>query len=183
MNSAQGVGLYLSLQRAVNGEGAEVAFPGTEGGWTCKHTDSSQDLLARAEIHYALHPESCGNGRSFNASDGRVVRWCGKWPRLCEYFGLRGVGPNEDTKKLGAAKRFADAHQKEWEALAKQHGLKQGIMEKHSWGFMDGTMGMFSFDRHFDMSAAREAGFTEEIDTVKGYTTAFDRMREAKIIP
>lgn len=183
MNSAQGIGLFLSLQRAVHGENAEVSFPGSEGAWTCKHTDTSQDILAKQEIFCALHPEQCGWGKAFNAADGNVTRWCEKWPKLCAYFGLRGVPPDEETKKLGTAKQFVNAHQKTWQELVKEHGLKEGIMEKYSWGFMDGTMGHFDFDRQFDLSAIRAVGFEEEVDSSDGYRVAFDRMRAARIIP
>lgn len=62
--------------------------------------------------------------------------------------------------------------------------MKTGIYEKYSWGFIDGVTIAFDFDRQYDMTAVREAGFEEEVDTVKdGYFLAFDRMKEAKIIP
>ena len=44
-------------------------------------------------------------------------------------------------------------------------------------------MTVFDFDRHYDLSNAKSVGFNEKIDTVEGYRTAFERMREAKIIP
>lgn len=56
-------------------------------------------------------------------------------------------------------------------------------MENFSWPFLYFVMTVFDFDRQYDLSAAREVGFAETIDTVKGYTTAFERMREASIIP
>jgi hypothetical protein len=39
--------------------------------------------------------------------------------------------------------------------------------------------GQIRFDRQYDLSKARSVGFKETIDTVKGYTMAFDRMRAA----
>ena len=56
-------------------------------------------------------------------------------------------------------------------------------MEKYSWGFLFFITTGFDFDRQYDLSACRSVGFLDEIDTVKGYTISFDRMREAKIIP
>ena len=102
MNVAQGLGFYLTLWKAVNGEGSEVPFPGTSDSWENKHTDTFQDVLARSEIYAALNPENCGNGRSFNASDGPVVTWSEKWPRICQYFGLKGVGPRSGSGNMGA---------------------------------------------------------------------------------
>lgn len=40
-----------------------------------------------------------------------------------------------------------------------------------------------TFDRQYDLSACREVGFEEKIDTLKGYELAFERMRIAKVIP
>jgi hypothetical protein len=40
-----------------------------------------------------------------------------------------------------------------------------------------------TFDRQYDLSAVREIGFDEHVDTVQGYYTAFDRMKAARIIP
>lgn len=41
----------------------------------------------------------------------------------------------------------------------------------------------FDFDRQYDLSRSREVGFSEEIDTVEGYIKAWERMRDAKILP
>jgi len=44
--------------------------------------------------------------------------------------------------------------------------------------------GEFSaFDRHYDIGEARRIGFAERVDPVEGYKIAFERMREANIIP
>ena len=68
-----------------------------------------------------------------------------------------------------------------WQKMVQKHNLKQGIMESYSWGFL--RVLRRYFDCQYDLSKARSVGFDEKIDTVKGYTTAFQRMREAKIIP
>ncbi len=39
------------------------------------------------------------------------------------------------------------------------------------------------FNREYDLSKAREVGFHEEVDTVEGYRIAFERMKNAKILP
>jgi len=49
--------LYLSLYAAVEGKGAECAFPGTEKSWKIKSNDSSQDIVAKFVIYASLHPE------------------------------------------------------------------------------------------------------------------------------
>jgi hypothetical protein len=46
------------------------------------------------------------------------------------------------------------------------------------------TRGAFSeFDRTFDLGEAGRIGFTELVDPVEGYKVAFNRTRDAKILP
>ncbi|KAI9721321.1 MAG: hypothetical protein M1828_005181 [Chrysothrix sp. TS-e1954] len=180
MNCAQGLGLWLSLVREIEDQGAKVPFPGTDKSWLCKHTDSSQDILARSEIHIALHRDTCMNASQFNSADGAVVTWSDKWPGICKYFGLQGTLPGSEPYSIEA---WVKSNQQAWQALAQKHNLRQGIFENFSWPFLYFVMTAFDFDRHYDLSALRSTGFTESLDTVGGYTTAFDRMSAAKIIP
>lgn len=180
MNITQGVGFYLSLYRAVHGEGAEVSFVGTQKSWVNKHTDTFQDILAQEEIHLALNDDNIASGTSFNAADGNVVTWREKWPELAAYFGLKGTGPGAEPVDCAA---FAKKHSSEWRKLEEKNGLKQGIFEKYSWGFVSGVCVAFDFDRQYDLSDCRKVGFNETISTAKGYLTSFERMRAAKILP
>lgn len=182
MNAAQGLGLYLSLYRAVHGAGTRVLFPGSPSGWRCKHTDTSQDILARMEIFAALHRDTCGGGAAFNIADGDVTTWAQKWPGLCAYFGLVGEGPAPEGG-YEPLDQFAKKNQHVWDRVVEEHGLKAGRLEAYPWAFLYFIMDQFDFDRQYDLSKARAVGFDETVDTVKGYTMAFDRMRAAKIIP
>lgn len=107
MNAAQGLGFYCTLWKALHGSGSEVPFPGSEKAWKCKHTDTSQDILARFEIYASLNGEKTGQGKSFNCSDGPVVTWSEKWPRIAEYFGLKGTGPGPNSGKMGSMGQWA----------------------------------------------------------------------------
>lgn len=180
---AQGLGLYLTLWREVHGEGSTVPFPGTEGGYQCKHTDTFQDILAKQEIYVSLNRDKAPHGSSFNCANGDLVTWEQKWPDLCKYFGLQGGPPGPKAVSLEDYQSFVKTHQSKWDALVKSHGLKEGIMENYSWGFMFGVTAAFDFDRQYDLSAARTAGFKEKIVTNDGYRLAFHRMQQAKIIP
>ena len=132
------------------------------------------------EIYAALNPGKCGNGSAFNIADGEVTTWSQKWPGICEYFGLVGEGPKESYEPLD---EFARKNQRVWDRLVEERGLKAGRLEAYGWAFLYFIMDKFDFDREYDLSKARSVGFKESIDTVKGYTTAFDRMRAAKVIP
>lgn len=179
MNCAQGLGLYLSLYRAIHGEGAKITFPGTQGGWTHKHTDTAQDLVAKFEIHAALHPAECGDGKAFNIGNTPPTTWADKWPGICAYFGLKGEGPG-DYEPLD---EFAKKNAKVWDDVIEKHGLKKGRLEKYGWGFLDFVMAKANFDRQYDQTAAQAVGFNDTTDIVDSYKLAFDRMREAKVIP
>lgn len=52
----------------------------------------------------------------------------------------------------------------------------------YAWAVLYFIMDKTDFDRQYDLIKTRSVGFKESIDTVKGYTTAFDRMRATKVI-
>lgn len=180
MNCAQGLGIWLSLAREVHGAGAKIPFPGTQKSWVNKHTDTFQDILARMDIHAAVNHDKCGKGGTFNVADGEVVTWSGKWPGICAAFGLEGTPPGAQPYSI---EEFIKDNEVTWQQMVEKHGLKKGILESFSWPFLFFVMTVFDFDRQYDLSASKEVGFKETIDTVKGYETAFQRMRETKIIP
>ena len=181
MNMAQGIAIYLSLCRSIHGEGAEIAFPGYEHGYHSTHSDTSQDLLTKMEIYASLNPKRCGNGRVFNIADkDEPVTWASVWPGICSYFGLKGVPPQKGSQGM---EQFVQEHMGEWQAICSSHGLDQQAVKSQNWGHVHFMLVQFDFDRQYDLSRAREAGFTESIDTVEGYRIAFERMVAAKIIP
>lgn len=179
MNVAQGLGFYLSLFREVHGAGAECAYPGTAAGYRSRHTDSSQDIIAQMEIFAALEPEKCGGGRAFNVADGEVVTWADIWGGICAYFDLKGAPPTEETETAGI---FVSKHVDRWPGVVERDGLESMDILAHNWWFVERIL-QIPFDRQFDLSSAREVGFKETVDTTRGYTLVFDRMRQAKMIP
>lgn len=44
-------------------------------------------------------------------------------------------------------------------------------------------MTMFDFDRQMSMEAMHKTGYTEDMQTPETWRIAFDRMRQAKVIP
>ncbi|CAN9458137.1 unnamed protein product [Alternaria alternata] len=141
---AQTLALYLSLYRSIEGEGAKCPFPGTEKSWVNKYNESPQDMVAHFSIHASLNPEKTAS-QSFNVG-GQEDSWSGKWPIICDYFGLNGTGPEEGSPQPGA---YIDAHKKEWEELEKKHNLKRGSVDSDIThpGFQYFIMTMFDFDR------------------------------------
>jgi len=182
MGLAQAVGIFLAMYKSVHGEGAEIVFPGNELTWKATHCDTSQDVLAKFHIFASLRPEDV-SGKAFNVADEARVNWEGIWPALCQYFGLKGVGPRpgEEGSLRGVA--WVMAQQGNWKNWVEENDLQDGFIEKASWEMMGLVFGYLIFDKEYDLSALRELGFKESTSTVGGYITAFERMRMAKIIP
>ncbi|KAL5118225.1 hypothetical protein ACEQ8H_003897 [Pleosporales sp. CAS-2024a] len=179
-NLAQTLALYLSLYRAVEGQAAKCPFPGTAKSWVNKYNESPQDMVAHFSIYASLHADKTAS-QSFNVG-GQEDTWSGKWPIICDYFGLKGTGPEEGSPQPGA---YIAAHRMEWDALEQKHNLKRGSVDSdisHP-GFQYFIMTMLDFDRQMSMEASHKAGFTQEIRTPETWKIAFDRMRQAKVIP
>ncbi|OGM49567.1 hypothetical protein ABOM_001734, partial [Aspergillus bombycis] len=180
MNMGYGIAFYLTLYREIYGAGATVSFPGKPHGYRSTHSDTFQDILSKMEIFASLNRDKCPNGSSFNSADGETVSWAQVWPGICSYFGLVGTEPRDDRVNM---EEFVREHRPTWDRLTERHGLKRGIIEHQNWGHTRFMLVDFDFDREFSLENARAVGFRESIATIEGYTTAFDRMVEAKIIP
>jgi len=177
MNLAQSLGLFLAFWKFKKGANSEVPFPGDEIAWTSKHSDTSQDVLAKFHIFASLHPDDV-DGKAFNVADGDVVSWSMVWDGICQFFGLRGIPPNGSVS--GA--QWMKEQRIEWEGWEKEHGLKAGTADKTGWDFMEAIVGA-KVDRQYDLGRSRAIGFEEKYDTIEGYHVAFERMRKAKQIP
>lgn len=183
---AQTLSTYLSLYASVEGAGAEVAFPGTEQSWQIKSNDSSQDVVAKFAIWASLHPDQTHAQRFNTADNASPSSWSVKWPIICEYFGLKGTPPPAGGSGPQPGKYIED-HLEQWKALEKEKGLQTGRVgnERSFGGFQYFIMTMFNFDRDLDMSKVHSTWGKEKIETdAKGaWWVAFDRFREARIIP
>lgn len=179
MNLAQGIAIYLSLKKLVDGDGTIVPFPGSEKSWLCKHSDTHQDVLARMEIFASLHTEECGQGQSFNcANEDEPVQWKDVWPRLCAYFGLNGSGP--DSKAL-PVEEFVKLNKGR---LVSANGFKrEDVVAAQNWPFVHFMLVQSDFDRWYSLEKARSIGFTDKIDTAESYIRSFEKMRKVYIIP
>jgi hypothetical protein len=177
------MGVYLSLWRAVEGEGAEAPFPGTDKSWNALSNDSSSDMIARQTIHLSLHPERVEKGTGYNVADEKTPSsWAKKWPILCAYFGLKGTGPSTNPPEM---RKYIKEHIDVWRKLEEKHGLQTGHADsaKTFPGFEYFLMTQFDFDRQYDMEKMYATGFTEERGTGMAWGLVFDRMRKAKVIP
>lgn len=180
------LGIYLSLRREIDGEGAECPFPGTAASWEALSIDSSSDMIARQTLHVSLtSPWKDRKGEAFNVADARQPScWRQKWPVLCEYFGLKGVKlPQDDPVEV---RKYIRDHIDVWNKMEKKYGLQSGHADSPRTfpGFEYFLLTQFDTDRQYDMTKMYDAaGFTEERSTREAWGGVFDRMRKAKVIP
>jgi hypothetical protein len=182
---ATSLGVFLSLWREINGEGSICPYPGSQNAYVAKSNDSSADMIARQTLHLSLTLLLSQKGEGFNVADSRTPRsWVTKWPEICSYFGLIGIGPpfkGESTE----VRTYIKKHLNIWYGMEKKYSLRSGIAdsERTYKGFEYFLLSQFDFDRQYDMTKMYGTGFVEERDSMQAWGGVFDRMREARIIP
>ncbi|KIW09230.1 uncharacterized protein PV09_00157 [Verruconis gallopava] len=123
------VAFYLSLYRAINGEGAECPYPGTKKAWTAKSILSCSEMIAHQTLYLSLNLPASRKGESFNVADCKYpTTWEQDWPVICKYFGLKGTAPPDDSKDREVRKYIKDNFET-WKRLEKEHGLKTGLAD------------------------------------------------------
>lgn len=184
MNLAQPIALFLSLYAAVHGPGAKVAFPGTQAAYDAsRHTDVAQDVLARFTLFVSLQARARVAQRSFNIgdSDGGVT-WGELWPGLAAYFGLEGVPPSAAAAGEPLGVEWVNANKERWGRWEEEAGVRKGVLESTGWWFFD-WLSKAELERYLDLGEARALGWEESQDTVKSFHDAFDKLKEAGVIP
>lgn len=176
------LGILLSMYASVEGKGVEIPFPGNELSWKAKRSDTSQDILAKFHLFASLHPDQVA-GKTINVADEEFTTWENLWPEVCAYFGLKGVGPSFAKEGKLNGVEWVMAQKDNWDAWVDSNGLKQGFVENSSWDILGAVFAWVVFDKQYDLTVSRELGFKESAPTIEGYITAFNRMKEAKIIP
>ena len=180
---AASLAIYFTLWRSINGAGSTVPFPGNDRSWKVKFNEGGSDMMAKQTIWLSLHPEICGKGEAFNiASKPEWEAWGTLWPKLCEYFGLKGSPPNEDKREVRA---YINDNMDAWSRIEKDNGLRTDIASSKITipGFEILHLDLADFDRQYDMSKIYNAGFTEKHSLMQSWGTTWDRMRKAAMIP
>lgn len=181
---ATSLGVFLSLWREIEGEGAVCPYPGSKKAYGAKSNDSSSDMIARQTLHLSLTLPLSQKGQAFNVADEKQYRsWVTKWPEICSYFGLKGVEPREgDAPEV---RTYIKENIGTWHKMEEKYGLKTGRADsdKTFKGFEYFLLTQFDFDRQYDMTKMYRTGFSEERSTMQAWGGVFDRMRRAKIIP
>ncbi|KAF8169036.1 hypothetical protein K438DRAFT_1909566 [Mycena galopus ATCC 62051] len=168
---------YLSLYRVIEGEGASVAYPGTEQSYDTKFTDASSEMIAKLAIWGSLHPDKAG-GQLLNVADREEPSTMReRWPALAAFFGLVGVGPPAPDAIVLKPGEYAFKHQDVLKARCKKPNDVFGA------AFLDGYGYHFASDRQLSLEKIRGLGFVEEIDPLRSWLKAFERFKEAGMVP
>lgn len=180
---AASLGIYFSLWRMINGKDSSVPFPGNDKSWRAKFNEGGSDMMAKQTIFLSLHPEICGKGEAFNiASSPDWETWETRWPKLCNYFHLKGEPPTADKKEVRA---YITENMETWRRIEKEYNLRTDIASSETTipGFEVLHLDLADFDRQYDLGKIHNAGFTERYDTMQTWGTTWDRMRKARMIP
>ncbi|EXJ56083.1 hypothetical protein A1O7_09014 [Cladophialophora yegresii CBS 114405] len=180
---AASLAIYFSLWRDINGPGSMVPFPGNMKSWIAKHNDAGSEMIGKQMIFLSLHPEVSGNGEAFNvASNFKYDTWEGKWPQLCEYFGLKSAPPSDESKEV---REYINDNIGRWKDIEQKYQLRNDIAQSGVTmpGFEILHLRLADFDRQYDMNKIYKAGFSENYSVMDTWGPTWDKMRKAKMIP
>lgn len=173
MNLGNLIGLYGTLCRET---GTAMQFPGSDIAYRNVLVNvTSAELIGEAAVWAAVNDM---NG-AFNLTNGDVFRWSHVWPKLAEWFGL-DVGepqPISLSQRLGALRPV-------WESLARREGLAETDPDRIALGSFGDFIFHVEKDAIFDVTKARQAGFsgmTLRSDEV--LLAHLEDMRARKLIP
>ncbi|KAL3440282.1 hypothetical protein BJX65DRAFT_316749 [Aspergillus insuetus] len=186
MTYVEPLALYLSLYRYVHGPGAVVPFPGTKNNFVYTYTDSSQDIITRAEIYLSVVKPEAANGEAFNIADTATPGpWSVKWPILAGYFGLKGTGPGAWGEKggWGEIDTWWNEHQDAYAKMCAEFGLQKRTIEPATWVFVKAGLTLLDRNREMSLDKIRKVGFTEELPVGEGHVRTFNRIAVEGIIP
>lgn len=145
-------------------------------------------------IYASLNPDRCGGGQLFNIADhGAPSTYNQIWPRLAEWFGLVGVGPQErpqsDDSPLKAGQlpedasppgEYVAAHRDVFQRCGYGNAVSKGVGAGYRQ--LDSVGYWLTFDRQMSLKRLRETGFGGDRDPIEGWLESFQLFRDAKLI-
>lgn len=184
MTYVEPLALYLTLYRRVNGPGASVVFPGPYANYIHTYTASSQDIIARSELYLSIEKPDQAHGEAFNTADNATPQsWALIWPKMCEYFGLKGEGASPEDKGWKDIDKWWFAHQDDYKKMCEEYGLCPREIPEATWIFLSAGFSFLCRNRELSLDKIRSVGFTEEHPVAYGYFQVFERLTQEKIIP
>ncbi|MCQ2001330.1 SDR family oxidoreductase [Arthrobacter zhaoxinii] len=173
MNLLMAIAVYASISKEL---GQPLRFPGTVAAYDALYQVTDAELLARAAVWAGSEPAAAGE--IFNITNGDQFRWRQLWPAFAKYFGMEYAEP-QPVPLTDAMPQYRAL----WEQMTERYGLEQIPYEDLvRWEFAD-----FIFRSEFDNVSstikARQAGFTDCLDSEDRFLELFDRLAQQRIIP
>jgi nucleoside-diphosphate-sugar epimerase len=173
MNHLFALSLHAAVSRAL---GMPLRFPGTIAAFRSIYQFTDARLLARAMV-WAATSATCEN-RAFNLTNGEFERWENIWPALADCFGME-AGPVEPIK---LADTMPD-NEALWARLRREHGLQDHrLADLVDWRFADWAYSS-GFDQMSSMTRARQAGWSEVLDTTTMFRELIGELVASRFIP
>jgi nucleoside-diphosphate-sugar epimerase len=170
--------VYAALRKEA---GLPLSFPGGTPG-IAEAIDA--DVLAHS-MEWAASNPACAN-EIFNITNGDVFVWTEVWPTIADALGME-VGPPEPHSLRDEMPR----HAAEWEAIVRKYDLRApadlGLLVGGSFEFADAVFaygaGQLPPTMLVSTIKARQAGFTECLDTEDMFRKWFRRWQELRLLP
>ncbi|WP_263359103.1 SDR family oxidoreductase [Acidicapsa ligni] len=173
MNLTMVIAVYAVISREL---GLPLRFPGPENVYRAMYQVTSTEILAKATV-WAGNAASARN-ELFNVTNGDTMRWQHMWPRIARMFGMEVAEPVSFSLTTFMADKGPL-----WDTIVKKHGLQPIPYDQIvNWGFGD-----FAFRQDFDNVSStvkvRQAGFADCMDSETMFSTFFEGLRSANLIP
>jgi nucleoside-diphosphate-sugar epimerase len=178
LNIIPPIGVYAAIRKEA---GLPLSFP---GGPSFIFEAVDADLLAHSFEWAATSPQ-CGN-EIFNITNGDVFVWEEVWPAIADALGMKS-GPSEPLSLRHEMPKRAS----EWAAIVRKYGLRApadlNAFVGESFEFAD-----FCFAYGADQPPrpaivstikARQAGFTDCLDTEDMFRKWLRRFQEERLLP
>ena len=178
LNVIPALGVYATLRKEA---GLPLSFPGGTPG-VAEAIDA--DVLAHS-MEWAATTPGCAN-EIFNITNGDVFVWTEVWPTIADALGMK-VGKPEPL----SLRESMPAHEAEWAAIVRKYKLRAPIdfssLVGGSFEFADSVFayGFNQFPPAMLVSTikARQAGFSECIDTEDMFRKWFHRWQDLRLLP
>lgn len=175
MNMAATLGAYAAICRET---GRPFVFPGSPQQYEAVVDITDGRIIAKHLAWASTKPVARNN--AFNIVNGEVFRWSWLWPKLAAYWGLEAGEYPGHAQPL--EKQMAGMG-KVWDKIVAKHGLqKNALGTVASWWHSDADLGRV-IENFNDMTKSRDMGFTAYQNSVASFTDAWDKFRDAKVLP
>jgi nucleoside-diphosphate-sugar epimerase len=179
LGNAMNMGVTLAVYAAICREtGRKFHYPGSREQWEAVTDVTDAGLLADHLVWAATTPAAAD--QALNIVNGDVFRWRRLWPRLAAALDVEPEGFNGEQAPL--EEQMADAGEV-WPEVVRNHGLRELQVDRlASWWHTDADLGR-TVETFTDMGRSRRLGFDGVRDTETSFTSLFQRLREARIVP